>query len=86
MHLRNAPTRLMKELGYGKDYRYAHDEQDGFAAGETYFPDDMPPRKYYDPVPRGLELQIREKLARNAELTQRNADNKHTGKEKSKDD
>jgi putative ATPase len=86
MHLRNAPTRLMKDLGYGKDYRYAHDEQDAFAAGETYFPDDMPPRRYYDPVPRGLELQIREKLARNAELTQRNADNKRKGKEKSKDD
>jgi putative ATPase len=66
MHLRNAPTRLMKELGYGKDYRYAHDEKDAFAAGETYFPDDMPPRKYYDPVPRGMELQIREKLARQA--------------------
>jgi putative ATPase len=67
MHLRNAPTRLMKELGYGKDYRYAHDEENAFAAGETYFPDDMPERKYYHPVPRGLELQIKEKLARNAE-------------------
>ncbi|MEX2125509.1 MAG: replication-associated recombination protein A [Woeseia sp.] len=67
MHLRNAPTRLMQGLGYGKGYRYAHDEQDAFAAGETYFPDDMPERKYYHPVPRGLELQIREKLARNAE-------------------
>jgi putative ATPase len=66
MHLRNAPTRLMRELGYGEDYRYAHDEKDAFAAGETYFPDDMPPRKYYDPVPRGLELQIREKLAKQA--------------------
>jgi putative ATPase len=69
MHLRNAPTRLMKELGYGKDYRYAHDEEGAFAAGETYFPEDMPLRRYYDPVPRGLELQIREKLARNAEKT-----------------
>jgi putative ATPase len=66
MHLRNAPTRLMRELGYGEDYRYAHDEKDAFAAGETYFPDDMQPRKYYDPVPRGLELQIREKLAKQA--------------------
>ena len=86
MHLRNAPTRLMKELGYGKGYRYAHDEQDAFAAGETYFPDDMPPRRYYDPVPRGLELKIREKLARNAELTRRSADDKRKGEEKSKDD
>ena len=67
LHLRNAPTRLMKELGYGKGYRYAHDEKDAFAAGETYFPDDMPRRTYYHPVPRGLELKIGEKLARNAE-------------------
>ena len=62
MHLRNAPTRLMKELGYGDDYRYAHDEQDGVAYGEKYFPDDMEPVKYYHPVPRGLEIRIREKL------------------------
>lgn len=62
LHLRNAPTRLMKELGYGKDYRYAHDEEDAFAAGERYFPDDMPDRRYYHPVPRGLELKIGEKL------------------------
>jgi len=63
MHLRNAPTKLMKELGYGDEYRYAHDEDDGFAAGENYFPEDMPERKYYYPVPRGLELKISEKLA-----------------------
>ena len=62
MHLRNAPTRLMKGLGYGENYRYAHDEQDGIAAGEAYFPDDMAPAKYYHPVPRGLEIRIREKL------------------------
>ena len=62
LHLRNAPTRLMKDLGYGKDYRYAHDEQDAVAAGENYFPDDMSPAKYYHPVPRGLEIKIREKL------------------------
>jgi len=67
VHLRNAPTRLMKDLGFGRDYRYAHDEEDAFAAGENYFPDDMPERKYYHPVPRGLELQIKEKLDRNAE-------------------
>ena len=64
MHLRNAPTRLMKELGYGEKYRYAHDEPDAIAAGEQYFPDDMSPRTYYHPVPRGLEIKIREKLAK----------------------
>ena len=63
MHLRNAPTPLMKDLGYGEDYRYAHDEENAFAAGEKYFPDNMPQRKYYHPVPRGLELKISEKLA-----------------------
>jgi putative ATPase len=63
MHLRNAPTGLMKDLGYGEKYRYAHDEKDAFAAGEKYFPDDMESRTYYDPVPRGLEIKIREKLA-----------------------
>jgi putative ATPase len=63
MQLRNAPTKLMKELGYGDKYRYAHDEDGGFAAGENYFPEDMPERKYYHPVPRGLELKISEKLA-----------------------
>ena len=62
MHLRNAPTRLMKELGYGDDYRYAHDEEDAIALGENYFPEDMPPAKYYHPVARGLEIRIREKL------------------------
>jgi putative ATPase len=62
MHLRNAPTRLMKELGYGENYRYAHDEEGGIAAGERYFPDDMSDRTYYHPVPRGLEIKIREKL------------------------
>ena len=62
MHLRNAPTRLMKDLGYGENYRYAHDEDDALAAGERYFPDDMTPAKYYYPVPRGLEIRIAEKL------------------------
>jgi putative ATPase len=62
MHLRNAPTRLMKDLGYGGGYRYAHDEEGGVALGETYFPDDMGPVKYYHPVPRGLEIRIKEKL------------------------
>ena len=64
LRLRNAPTRLMKGLGYGQGYRYAHDEPDAFAAGETYFPDGVPPRRYYEPVPRGLEIRIGEALAR----------------------
>ena len=63
VHLRNAPTRLMKELGYGRDYRYAHDEPEAYAAGEVYFPDAIRPRRYYAPVDRGLEIRIREKLA-----------------------
>ncbi|GHC94864.1 recombination factor protein RarA [Pseudorhodoferax aquiterrae] len=63
MHLRNAPTKLMKSLDYGKNYRYAHDEEDGFAAGERYFPDGMDEPQFYRPVPRGLELKIGEKLA-----------------------
>ena len=63
LHLRNAPTRLMKEIGYGKGYRYAHDEPGGYAAGERYFPDAMPDRRYYVPVPRGLEIKIGEALA-----------------------
>lgn len=62
MHLRNAPTKLMKGLDYGKGYRYAHSEDDAFAAGENYFPSEMPPRHYYQPVDRGLELKIGEKL------------------------
>jgi putative ATPase len=63
LHLRNAPTRLMKELGYGKEYRYAHDEPNAYAAGENYFPDGMMSREYYHPVPRGLEVKIMEKLS-----------------------
>ena len=63
IHLRNAPTRLMKELGYGHAYRYAHDEPEAYAAGENYFPEEMAPRRYYRPVDRGLEIRIREKLA-----------------------
>ncbi len=77
LHLRNAPTRLMKDLGYGEDYRYAHNEDDGHAAGETYFPEDMSPVKYYHPVPRGLEIRIREKLE---EIAQRNQDTKNRPK------
>lgn len=62
LHIRNAPTRLMKELGYGKGYRYAHNEPDAYAAGENYFPDGMPQKQYYRPVPRGLEIKIAEAL------------------------
>lgn len=68
LHLRNAPTKLMKQLGYGEEYRYAHDEPDAFAAGEDYFPESLEPRRYYQPVPRGLELKIRDKLKHLAEL------------------
>ncbi len=62
-HLRNAPTRLMKHLGYGKEYRYAHDETEAYAAGENYFPETMPSVEWYRPVARGLEIRIGEKLA-----------------------
>jgi putative ATPase len=62
LQLRNAPTKLMKQIGYGKDYRYAHDEPDAYAAGERYFPDAMPERRYYVPAPRGLEIKIGEAL------------------------
>ncbi len=68
--LRNAPTKLMKELGYGSGYRYAHDEPGAFAAGERYLPEGMPARRYYEPVPRGLEIRIGEALARLRERNQ----------------
>src|SRR6185369_12531340 len=64
LHIRNAPTRLMKDLGYGKNYRYAHDEQDAYAAGENYFPEGMERPEWYKPTDRGLEAKIREKLER----------------------
>jgi putative ATPase len=68
MHLRNAPTKLMKELDYGKGYRYAHDEEGGYAAGERYLPDGMAPPGFYRPVERGLEIRIAEKLRQLREL------------------
>lgn len=68
VHLRNAPTKLMKELGYGKAYRYAHDEPEAYAAGETYLPDGLENLKFYDPTPRGLEGKIGEKLRHLADL------------------
>jgi len=70
MRLRNAPTRLMKELGYGDGYRYAHDEDGAVAAGETYLPDGMTPQRWYEPTDRGVELRIRERLA---QLREQNA-------------
>ncbi len=73
MHLRNAPTRLMKDLDYGKGYRYAHDEPEAFAAGETYFPDGMAPPPFYRPVSRGLEIRIGDKLKELRELNIRSS-------------
>ena len=73
LHLRNAPTRLMREIGYGQGYRYAHDEPEGLAPGQTHFPDGFEPRSYYEPVPRGLELKLRETLERIREGVARRA-------------
>ncbi|MCG2633356.1 MAG: recombination factor protein RarA, partial [Gammaproteobacteria bacterium] len=70
LHLRNAPTRLMKQLDYGKGYRYAHDEPARFAAGENYFPEEMGARQYYHPVDAGLEIRIGERLAELRRLDQ----------------
>jgi len=64
LHLRNAPTGLMKGLGYGSGYRYAHDEPDAYAAGESYWPDELEPARYYEPADRGLEAKIRARLQR----------------------
>jgi putative ATPase len=63
LHIRNAPTRLMKDLGYGKGYRYAHDEADAYSAGQSYFPEGMAPVEWYKPTDRGLEAKIRERIA-----------------------
>jgi len=79
MHLRNAPTALMKELDYGRSYRYAHDEPEAYAAGENYFPDDMDPQVFYRPTPRGLEAKIGDKLAHLRELDKQARDHgQHT--------
>jgi putative ATPase len=92
VHLRNAPTRLMQELGYGREYRYAHDEPEAYAAGERYFPDGMPNVKWYAPTDRGLEARIAEKLAHlrgldaaaraNGQVTRRQEDPDMRGAEK----
>ena len=76
LHLRNAPTRLMKALDYGKGYRYAHDEAGGFAAGESYWPEGMEAPRFYEPVDRGLEIRIGEKLG---ELRRLNAQARGVG-------
>jgi putative ATPase len=76
LHLRNAPTKLMKQLDYGKDYRYAHNEEEGYAAGENYFPEDMPEVSFYEPTDRGLEAKISEKLAHLRELDKEAKKNK----------
>jgi putative ATPase len=73
LHLRNAPTRLMKQLGYGKDYRYAHDEPDAYVAGEHYLPEELGSREYYRPVPRGLEIKIAEAMQKRKGQTDRSA-------------
>jgi putative ATPase len=74
MHLRNAATSLMKELDYGKDYRYAHNEEGGYAPGESYLPEELNDKQYYQPTDRGLEKKISEKLA-----YLRSLDDKHKG-------
>ncbi len=74
VHLRNAPTKLMKQLGYGKTYRYAHDETEAYAAGENYLPEEMGHPGYYQPVARGLEIKIAEKLAHLRELDSKHKD------------
>ena len=79
LHLRNAPTRLMKELDYGADYRYAHDETDAFAAGENYFPEALQDRQYYFPGERGMERQIAEKLRHLRELNARAPRKRYAG-------
>ena len=77
LHLRNAPTQLMKELGYGEEYRYAHDEPGGIAAGENYFPEGMRQTRYYQPVERGVEKRIKDYLQ--AIRQQQGAKSKHIG-------
>jgi putative ATPase len=76
LHLRNAPTKLMKQLDYGKEYRYAHNEPDAYAAGEHYFPEDLTAIQFYQPTPRGLEGKIAEKLKHLKELDQREINRK----------
>lgn len=78
LHLRNAPTKLMKDLDYGSDYRYAHNEEGGFAAGENYFPEQLQDKSYYSPVERGMEIQIAEKLRRLRELNEQSKQQRYS--------
>ena len=78
MHLRNAPTRLMKELGHGDGYRYAHDEPQGYAAGESYWPDELAPQSFYKPLDQGLEVKIAQRLRRLQERDQTSAQKRRT--------
>ncbi len=73
---RNAPTRLMRELGHGAGYRYAHDEAEAYAAGERYLPDEMPDRRYYSPASRGFEIRIAEAMERRRALDEAGKDNR----------
>ena len=85
LHLRNAPTKLVKELDYGREYRYAHDEPNGYAAGECYLPEELKDARYYHPVPRGLEQKIADKLKHLRELDKASSDQRyghHNNKEK----
>ena len=75
IHLRNAPTKLMKDIGYGKEYRYAHNEPNAYAAGEKYFPDELDPIQFYSPANRGLEIKINEKLNFLKDLDKKNKNN-----------
>jgi putative ATPase len=79
LHLRNAPTRLMKELDYGASYRYAHDEPHAFAAGEAYLPQQLAGRRFYDPSARGMEQKIREKLEYLQSLNQASSRKRYPG-------
>ncbi len=81
LHLRNAPTKLMKEQDYGAEYRYAHDEPEGFAAGENYFPEALKDKQYYQPVERGLELKIAEKLRHLRALNKASSMQRYTDKD-----
>ena len=78
LHLRNAPTKLMQQLGYGDEYRYAHDEPEAYAAGEYYLPEQLPEQRFYQPVARGLELKIGEKLKHLAALDQQSLRQRRT--------
>ncbi|MCV6605610.1 MAG: recombination factor protein RarA, partial [Porticoccaceae bacterium] len=81
LHLRNAPTKLMKELDYGREYRYAHDEPNGYAAGECYLPEELKDTRYYHPVLRGLEQKIAEKLQHLKSLDRASGDQRYSSKQ-----